>query len=167
MKKRLFLFSALLFLLTSCEYHPGVSEAFAKYRYKEGVTTVTVPGWVIGMAARFGDLDNSEREFLESIDKVRVLAVENDDLNGRINLNKEFSQKINRNNDFEELLSVHDTKEDVTIFGKMDQEVITEMIILVGGDDNALVYVKGEISPELLNGKINLADTDRFLSMKF
>ena len=167
MKRVLILLAAILFLFSSCGYEPGVSEAFAKYRFKEGVTTITVPGWVIGLAARFGDLEKSEREILECIDKVRVLVVENDDLNARINLNEEFSRKINTKNDFEELMSVHDPHDDVTIFGKMDDQVITEMVILVGGDDNALIYIKGEIKPELLNDKINLSQPDRFLSLKF
>jgi len=93
---------ATLFLFSSCECEPGVSEAFMKYRFKDGVTTITVPGWVIGLAANFGDIDSEERELLHSIDKVRVLVVEDEELNSNINLNKEFSTKINRNNDYEE-----------------------------------------------------------------
>ncbi len=167
MKRALILLAAILFLFSSCDYDPGISEAFAKYRFKEGVTTITVPGWVIGLAARYGDLEKSEREILECIDKVRVLVVENEDLNARINLNEEFNRKINMKNDFEELMSVHNQQDDVTIFGKTDGEVMTEMVILVGGDDNALIYIRGEIKPELLNDKINLSQTDRLLSLKF
>jgi hypothetical protein len=96
-----------------------------------------------------------------------VLVVENEDLNARINLNEEFNRKINMKNDFEELMSVHHQQDDVTIFGKTDGEVMTEMVILVGGDDNALIYIRGEIRPELLNDKINLSQTDRLLSLKF
>lgn len=48
----------------------------------------------------------------------------------------------------------------------MDEDVIKEMVILVGGDDNAMIYVKGEIRPELLNDRIDLANPDKFLSMK-
>lgn len=49
----------------------------------------------------------------------------------------------------------------------MDEDVIKEMVILVGGDDNAMIYVKGEIRPELLNDRIDLSNPDKFLSMKF
>ena len=83
MKTKLLFAIAVIFLLSSCEYQPGVSEAFAKYRFKKGVTTITVPGWVIGLAARFGDLEDNERDIVESIDKVRVLVVENEELNQR------------------------------------------------------------------------------------
>lgn len=156
---------AFLFLFSSCEYNPGVSEAFTKYRFKDGVTTITIPGWVIGMAANFGDIDKNERDLLHSIDKVRVLVVEDHDLNAKINLHKEFSTKINRDKNYEELLSVQDQNENITIFGKMNENVITEMVILVGGDDNAMIYVRGEIDPETLK-EFKVSDKNRFLSFK-
>ncbi len=167
MKTILLLLIVTLFIFSSCEYNPGVSEAFTKYRFKDGVTTITVPGWVIGLAANFGDLQDDEQKLLQSIDKVRILVVEDEDLNGKINLNNEFSSKINRNSDYEELLTVHDENEDVTIFGKMDEDVITEMVVLVGGDDNALIYVRGELDPKMLKENFQLSDKDKLLGMKF
>lgn len=166
--KTIYLFLlATLFLFTSCEYNPGVSEAFTKYRFKDGVTTITIPGWVIGLAANFGDIEKNERELLQSIDKVRVLVVEDNDLNAKINLHKEFSTKINRNNDYEELMTVRDENEDITIFGKMNENVITEMVVLVGGDDNALIYLKGEIDPKMINDVVKISDNEKLLSFKF
>jgi hypothetical protein len=153
-------------LFSSCEYNPGVSEAFTKYRFKDGVTTITIPGWVINLAANFGDIEKSERELLQSIDKVRVLVVEDDDLNARINLHREFSTKINRKNDYEELMTVRDKNEDITIFGKMDEFVIKEMVILVGGEDNAMIYVRGEIDPRILKEQINKNNVNTFLSFR-
>ena len=49
----------------------------------------------------------------------------------------------------------------------MDGNVIKEMVILIGGDNNALVYLKGEIKPEMLDNKINLSNPDRLLSLDF
>ncbi len=167
MKKIYFIFIAALLVLTSCEYNPGVSEAFTKYRFKDGVTTITVPGWVIHLAASFADLDESERDLLESIDKVRVLTIENDELNARVNLHEEFESKINRKHDFERLMSTTGDDEDVTIFAKMDENVIHEMVILVGGDDNAMIYLKGRIDPELINKNIKTKDADKFFSLNF
>ena len=167
MKKISIVLAAFLFILTSCSYEPGVSEAMTKYRFKDGVTTITVPGWVIGLASNFGDLDESEQELLSSIDKVKVIAVEDDNLNAKIDLHKEFYEKINRKKEYEELLVVRDKGESVTIFGKMKGTTIKEMIVLVGGDDNVLVYLKGEFSPDLLNDKIDFTNTDKLLSFNF
>ena len=162
MKTKFLLFASLLIIFSSCEYHPGVSEAFAKYRFKKGVTTITVPGWVIGLAASFGDLEKNEKEILESIDKVRVLVVENKELNERINLHEEFSSKINRKNDYEQLMTVNDNGEDITIFGKMDENVITETVILVGGEENVLVYLRGEIDPKIIDKHIDFSKENLF-----
>jgi len=166
--KRIFLIlTAVAFFLVSCDTDSGVSKAFSKYGHERGVVSITVPGWVISFAAKFGDLDKDERELLYSIDKVKVLSIEDDELNSQISLHKEFRDKINVNHEFEELLTVNDQDENVTIFGKMDDDVIKEMVILVGGEDNALVYLKGEIKPELLNNKVDLSHPDKFLSFDF
>lgn len=136
-------------------------------RTKKGVTSITVPGWLISLGAKFGDLSKEERELLDCVDKVKVLAIENDDLNSRINLHKEFHLEINKNKEYEELLTVRDKNENVTIFAKMDENVIEEIVILVGGDENVMVYLKGEIKPEQINNIVDLSNPDKFLSFKF
>lgn len=167
MKKTVIIFFAAIFLLTSCDDDPAVSKAFLKYSCKSSVTTISVPGWLIDMAGTFGDLDDEERDLIESIDKVKVLTVDDDDLNARVNLHNEFYSKINSDNAYEELLVVREAGEDVTIFGKMDKNVIHEMIILVGGDDNTLVYLKGEIKPELINNIARKESKDKVFAIDF
>lgn len=167
MKQLFIILTVTLFLFTACDTDPEVSKVFAKYTREEGVTSFTVPGWLISIGASFGDLSEEERELLDCIDKVKVLAIDNDDLNARTNLHNEFYTEINKNKGYEELLSVRDKEESVTIFGKMNENVIKELIVLIGGEDNVLIYVKGEIKPELINSAIDLSDPDGFLSMKF
>jgi len=167
MKREFLLLLGAILMLSSCSYEPGVSEAYNKYRFKDGVVTVSVPGWVIHLAAGFADLDESERELLDCIDRVKVIAVDDADLNQKINLHDEFYERIAKRGEYEELLVVRDEKESVTIFGIMDDDVIREMLILVGGEDNALVYIKGELKPEMLNDKIDMTNPDRFLSLNF
>jgi len=168
MRKHILAVLVLALVLASCSDSSEVSEAYNKYRLKDGVTTVSVPGWLIHLTAGIADLEESEKELLESIDRVKVIAVDDPELNAEINLHEEFYSKIRENNNYEELLVVRDDHESVTIFGIMDEKVIKEMLILVGGsDDNALVYIKGNISPDILNDQIDLSEPDRFLSLKF
>lgn len=155
-----------LFIFTSCDTNPGVSAAFSKYSHEDGVTSITVPGWVIGIAANFADLSDEEQELLESIDKVKVLAIEDDELNARVDLHKEFNLKINKKMDYEELLTVRDDIENITIFGKMSEDVIREMVILIGGEENAMIYLKGEIKPEMINNVAGLSKSNNLLSFK-
>jgi hypothetical protein len=163
--KKLILFPVfLLVIFSSCEYDRGVSEAYMKYRHHEGVTSLTIPGWVIRMASRFGDMEKEEREMLQSIDKVRILTIENDDLNARVNLHKEFYRKISENKELEELMAVRDDGEQVTIFGKADDDVIHELIILIGGNDNALIHIKGRLKPETVASLANKNQNSSFYS---
>ena len=167
MKRAAIFLIAIFFIFTSCEEDTGISKAFMKYSWKSGVTYITVPGWMIGIASTFGDLEDEEQELLSSIDKVKLMTIEDHDLNARVNLHKEFYSKINTGKTFEELLVVRDGKNNVTIFGKMNDDVIREMIILVGGDDNAVVYVKGEIKPELIDNLARKNSKDKFFAFDF
>lgn len=167
MKIKALLFLAVLFIFSACSYEPGISEAFSKYRFKDGVTTITVPGWAIGAIAGFADIEESEQEILESIDLVKVITIEDADLNERTDLHKEFYTEINKNNKYEELLVVREETESVTVFGCMKENVIREMVILVGGDDNAMVYIKGEIEPDLFSDMIDISNPKDFLSLNF
>jgi len=166
MKRFLLLPVLFLFLFTSCEYDTGVSEAFTKYRFKDGVTTITVPGWLIHSAAMWGDLEREERDLLRSIDKVKVLTIEDEELNARSNLHKEFYETVRERGDLEELLVVRDGNEQVTIFGKGDEDSIKEMLILVGGDDNAIIYLKGRLKPELIANFMDENSQNGFLSLR-
>jgi len=167
MKKSVIVLLATLFVFTSCTDDSGVSKAFLKYSYKSGVTTVIIPGWLLSTASAFADLEDEEQELLSSIDKVKVLSIEDHDLNARTNLHNEFYSKINADHSFEELLMVQEQDDQVTIFGKMDGNVIREMIILVGGSDNALVYLKGEIKPELINNLVHKNSKDKFFAFDY
>ncbi len=164
MKKLLLLPVAILFLFTSCESDNGMSKAVAKYRFKDGVTAITVPGWVIGIASRWGDLEKEERELLRSIDKVRILTIDDNELNAKSNFHREFYQAISQNPDLEELMVVRSENEQVTIFGKASEKSIDELLILVSGNDNAMIYVKGRIKPEMLSDMINKDQQNSFFS---
>ena len=160
---------ALLFtslIVSSCTYNEGVSKAFSKYRNENGIIAITVPGFAIRIASLIADLDEREEELLASIDRVKVLAVDDDRINASVNFHEEFAELIQQN-EYEELLVVKSDDQSATIVGKITKEgIIKEMVVLVGGDDNALVYIKGSIRPELLNDYINESDHEELLSFK-
>lgn len=164
MKKFIVLPIVLFFLLSSCKYDHSTSEAFARYRHHEGVTSVTVPGWLIGVAARMGDLEKEERALLRSLSKVSVMTIDNKDLNKTVNFHAEFYHIVAQNPELEELLKVNNDNEQVTIFGKGNEKVFDELYILIGGNDNAIVHIKGKLKAEMLSDLVNSGSENGFLS---
>ena len=64
-------------------------------------------------------------------------------------------------------MTVNDNGENVAIYGKTDGDMITEMVLLVSGEnDNALIFVRGEISPDLLNDVARNKNRGGLLSLK-
>ena len=72
---------------------------------KNGIIAITVPGFAIRIASLIADLDEREEELLASIDRVKVLAVDDDRINASVNFHEEFAELIQQN-EYEELLVV-------------------------------------------------------------
>jgi len=155
MRTIILLSSILIFSILSCTTNRGVNQAFHKYGSEEGVTVITVPGWLIRLGSNIGDMDESERDLVRSIKKVKILTVQNSELNERINLHEEFIHSINSKQDYEQLVNIKDKQDDVSIIGKFDGDVIKELIVLVGGSDNVIVYLKGKFDPALLKNMVD------------
>jgi hypothetical protein len=54
------------------------------------------------------------------------------------------------NGGYKMLLEVHDGEEDVIIAAREKRGKITDLIVVVGGDENVLVHVKGRMNSNLL-----------------
>jgi hypothetical protein len=151
MKHLSFLILGLIFFFASCQNEKPVAMAFAKYSSHDGVTSITVPGFLISLASKISSIPEEERELLQGMSKVKILTIDNPELNRKVNFHEEFYAMLSKGK-YEELLRISDPGNDVTIMGIMDDDfTIREMVILVGGDDNAMIYVKGKLHPEMIN----------------
>lgn len=168
MKKFTLLALFLLFNIATFAESPAIRSAFEKYRSHEGITNISIPGFVIHLAASIGDMEEDERDFLRSIDKVRILSIEDKYFRSKIDLHHEFYSEINRDAKFEEMMTVRDRGQNVTVFGRMgENNVIKELVVLVGGDDNALIYLRGNIAPEMIARHINSSDKNAGIHFGF
>ncbi len=150
MKKIILLLIILLTGVGLTAQHTKINHLFSTYRGEEEVIALYIPGFLCRLAATFGDLSGEERELLNSIKSIRILVSENPDLNSRVNFAKEInSGKLNKN--YRILLSVHEADEDVLILGYNKKDYIQDLIIVVGGDENVLVYIKGRIGYDLID----------------
>ena len=149
MKKLIVLSLLAIFSQVMTAQPIGTGKLYTAYRGSDGVISLYIPGFLCRFAAAIGDLEPDEEKLLRAIKSIRILSVEDSRLNEKIN----FVEEINTariGKEYEKLLEVHDKNEHVLIYAKHKNDLIRELTIIVGGDDNALVCIKGRLDHDLL-----------------
>ncbi len=148
--KKLIILSLIALLSLNAGAQPSqTNKLFLKYRGMDGVTSLYIPGFLCRFAASIADLDKAEEELLRAIRSIKILTVENHQLNHELNFAKEI-RKDRMDDRYQLLLEVHEQDEDVLIFAREKNDCITELTIITGGDENALICIKGRMDHDLL-----------------
>jgi len=145
--KRLFTIALMALFTLTISAQSTIDKLFNKYRGVEGFTTVTVNGNLLKMLA---DIDDEEDEdlmkFADKFTSIRILAQEDDDMDVD-NFYDAVIDEVNRGG-YEEMVTINSDGSDVKIMVKADGKVFTEFLLIAGGDDNALIQIKGRLSME-------------------
>jgi len=118
-----------------------------------------IPGFVMKLAGSIADLDREEKALLKSLRSVTVLTIEEEYLYPDVN----FTEEINLsklNNGYHLLMEVHDEDEDVIIAAREKNGKLRDLIVVVGGDENVLVHVRGRMDSDLLENLSAVAGVD-------
>jgi hypothetical protein len=142
-----------------------IDHLYYSCRGEEDVISLYIPGFLCRMAATLGDLDDAERELLYSIKSVRILVSENQELNQHVNFVKEISCGKHKS-DYMLLLEVHDSEDDVLILGREKEGFVSDLLIVVGGDENALISIKGRLDKDLLDALYEVTGIEECLYTK-
>ena len=137
----------------------GFDRLYYSYKGEEGVVAIRIPGFVMKLAGSIADLDHAEKQLLRSLRSVTVLTIEETDLYPDVN----FTEEVNLSNmkgGYKLLLEVHDGDEDVVIAAREKNGKIRDLIVVVGGDDNVLVHVRGRMDSDLLENLSEVAGVD-------
>ena len=137
----------------------GFDRLYYQYKGEEGVVALKIPGFVMKLAGAIADLDREEKALLRSMRSVTVLTIEEMDLYPGVN----FTEEINLSNTdkhYKLLLEVHDADEDVIIAAREKNGKLTDLIVVVGGDENVLVHVRGRMDSDLLENLAGVAGVD-------
>lgn len=151
------LFTILTILVIASAFTFGqrtpVDDLFDKYSGQEGITTVLISEGLFkiisDMDEESGSMDGDLKK-LKGITSLRVLAVEDEALNKEL----DFFAEVDGNMDwgaYEELMIVKDGNENVRMLAQTDGDVVKEFLIIVGGEDNVLVSIKGDITKKILS----------------
>jgi len=135
----------------------SADKIFEKYAGKEGLTTVVVNKGMFKMLSKIED-DDDDLKTLSAIESIKILAVEEDGVLEGVNFFDEVMKDLNAA-EYEELMTVKESDQDVKILVKEADGIIKELLVIAGGsksDDNALIIIRGNIP---LNDLHNLSGT--------
>ena len=157
MKKLVLILAFVLPMVVLAQKTP-VDKLFDKYANQKGFTTVNISGKLLGFAAQLENEDKEVGNMLSNLKGIRVLTVEDDELNKKLDFYKELeADGFFKENNFEVLLEVTEEDEIVRFLAKdAGDGKLSDLLLVVGGDDNVLISISGIINPEDV-GKITKA----------
>jgi len=117
----------------------AISLFFSKYSNDESFTQVNVTARMFGLFANLDTDDAEDQEVIESISKIKGLKIlAKEDLDNGKALYKEAFTLIN-SKEYEELMTVKDQDNDMKFLIKEKGGIITELLMIVGGDNEFLL----------------------------
>ena len=124
----------------------AVDKLFAKYQGKKGITTVSISPELFKMVNALGIEEIEDQDFpLDKVASVKILTIEDEEGYEDVNFYEEIKNDLNVD-DFEEVMTVNDGGEMVRMWMKVDKNAVSEFLLIVGGDDNVLIYITGDFN---------------------
>ena len=166
MKRILLTLVLLIPLLVMAQEDSPIDKLFSKYANKDGFTTVNISGKLLSFASKLDDSKSKETEMLAKLSGIRILSVENKELNKNLNFFKELeADGFFKNHNYEVLMEVTEKDEVVRFYGRSGEKgKLSELLLVVGGDDNTLISIRGVIDPDdigKITGAINVGVTTK------
>lgn len=160
MKRVFFIILAIAFPTFLMAQNSAVDKLFNKYKGKEGVTTVQISPelFQIVKAMEIDEIDEHDIPF-DKIASVKILTIEDEEEWDGVNFYKEIQKDLDVS-DFAEVLTVDDGGETVRMWMKADKAKVSEFLLIVGGDDNVLIYITGNFNLNDLEGLAESFDKD-------
>jgi len=139
--KRSLLLIALFLLMSNAKSQKSIDALFTKYSGREGYTTFTVSGNLLKFSICSDENDN---HMPSNITQIRILAQEDKEVK-----DPEFYELILKGidfDDYEEFMRVKESDQDFRMLVRAEGRKFREFLLIAGGEDNALIQIKGEMS---------------------
>jgi len=143
--KRLTLFIVLTITATFAYGQKSIDALFEKYAGRDGFTTVTINGSLLKLAHLLGDKDD-EDALPVHITEIRVLSQEDD----HMKVDNFYNNVINDIDlkNYDEFMRVKKSDQDVRMLVRSEGNKFKEFLLIAGGEDNAIVQIKGNMTYE-------------------
>ena len=146
--KRIVLILKLFFLVTIAHaQNSAIDKLFDKYAGKDGYTTVTISRQMFQLFSQVETNSKEDKDFKDVATKltsIRILAMDEKRNNNSINFYNELAKDLPASQ-YQELMVVKEKGQDVKFLTHEENGKITELILISGGKDNALICITGEI----------------------
>lgn len=142
-----------------------INDVFNKYSETKGYTTVNITGDLFKMLANADTKDKDLQNLSRSITEVRILARDDKNEGEPLDFYKLVYDKLDKNA-YKELMTVKKSDQKVNMLVKENDGHISEFLLIVGGSDNALISIKGNIKLSELAGMANSMDIKGFDKLK-
>lgn len=149
MKKLIISTFVIAFCVSLLAQPAGYHNIYNNYKGEEGVMSIHIPGILMKFAGLCAGLEHNERQLLRCLKSVSVLTIENSDLYPGVNFAEEMDLSRMKG-DYNLLMEVHDGNDDVIIAAREKKGKITDLIVVIGGEENTLVHVRGRLQSDLL-----------------
>lgn len=164
MKKLVLILAVILPMAVLAQKTP-VDKLFEKYANQKGFTTVNISGKLLSFASQFDTGDVATTQMLSDLKGIRILSVEDSELNKKLDFYAELEKEgFFKNASYEVLMEVTEDNEVVRFLAKdTGNGKISDLLLVVGGDNNALISISGLIDPKNISKitkslDINLGD---------
>ena len=166
MKRIALILTVILLPAMAMAQNSAVDKLFNKYKGKEGVTTVQISPELFQMVSAMGIEEVEDCDIpLEQINSIKILTIEDEDAFPGVNFYDEIKGEL-RTDNFAEVMTVDEGSETVRIWMRADKAVVREFLLIVGGDDNVLIYMTGNLNMKDLEGIAeSLGDVDVDIDM--
>lgn len=161
MKKLILILAVVLPMAVLAQKSP-VDKLFEKYANQKGITTVNISGKLLGFAGKLDVGDAATSDMISSLKGIRILTVEDDELNKKIDFYAELEKDgFFKNNDYEPLMEVTEENEVVRFLAKdAGNGKLSDLLLVVGGDENSLISISGIIDPKNISKITKAVDID-------
>ncbi|MDX9726624.1 MAG: DUF4252 domain-containing protein [Bacteroidales bacterium] len=149
--KKIFLTGTILFIaLTMQAQTSAIERLFEKYADREGFTTITISGKLLGLFAG-SEVRNDKENVINSLSSIKILTVDDSTLMSNINFYRELGGK-SAFAGYEELMDVKEGQDVTKFLIKQNGDRISELIVISGGPgDNTLISIKGDLDLKSLS----------------
>jgi hypothetical protein len=141
--KKLILFTVLSAFVIVVSGQKSIDALFDKYAGKDGFTTVTISGNLLKLAASLDD-EEDEDALPAKISEIRILA--QDDENLKVDNFYDLVIKDIDLSQYEEFMRVKESDQDLRMLVRSEGNAFREFLLIAGGEDNALIQIKGSMT---------------------